>query len=378
MSQYVSRAAVGFLFITVAFDCAAFEPYSLQPSTRAASMAGIFSAQADDSSAIWYNPAGLKRNNSISSEITIDYAQQITREAKKATASTAEGTEYGEEKNGLRFAAGYMDRLPFLTKSDGRWGTGLAYLTLNRLTIDINEPQSPVTTDTFGLIETVNHQVSWLLGVSLTPNLSLGGTVDFVWTDVECLEFSPCVDNPPTGWGGSVGLLYDVVKSERFNARIGAIWRSKADVGYASTPGSGIGTVLELYIPDRPESANLGINFQFPAAWAFINLNVIAEQVRWSQAAGSRQPLPDYTNWGIGSEWIFALADTSSLAFRAGYRQGNSNDINKLPDFQLLTTGVGYFFYKHHSIDLAYEYRDADFTNNNTSSTLSISYSLQY
>ena len=70
--------------------------------------------------------------------------------------------------------------------------------------------------------------------------------------------------------------------------------------------------------------------------------------------------------------------ESSSISLRAGYRKGNSNDTNELSDFQMLTAGIGYFFYSHHSIDLGYEYRDADFTNNNTSSTLSISYSVQY
>jgi len=341
-------------------------------------MAGVFSPQADDSSAIWYNPAGLKRAESISSEISIDYAQQTTRSVVKPTATSAEMSEYGEEKNGLRFTAGYINRLPFLTKSNDRWGTGVAYFTLSRLNIYVDEPQSGINPNPFGLVEAVNRQVSWLLGVTLTSHLSLGGTIDFVWSDIDCLEFSPCVDNDPTGSGGSLGLLYDIYKGENVNVKISGMWRSRADLGYDSTPSSGIGTVLEQYIPDRPETYNLGVNLQLPASWAFININFIAEQVLWSKAAGQAQPLPDYSNWGIGSEFLFAHTESNSFAVRAGYRQGMSNDINKLPDFQILAAGIGYFFYKHHSIDLGYEYRDADFANNNTSSTLSISYSLQY
>jgi hypothetical protein len=286
--------------------------------------------------------------------------------------------EYGENQNGLRFAAGYIDRLPFLTNSNDRWGTGIAYFTLNQLDIYVDAPQSPINPEPFGLIEVINRQVSWMLGVTLTPELSIGGTVDFVWGDIECLQFSPCVDNDPTGMGGSLGILYDLYNSESFNVKIGGTWRSQANIGYSSTPNSGIGTVLELYIPNRPESGNLGVNFQFPTSWAFINLNLMAEKVQWSKAAGEDQPLPDYTNYGIGSEWMFGLAESSSISLRAGYRKGNSNDTNELSDFQMLTAGIGYFFYSHHSIDLGYEYRDADFTNNNTSSTLSISYSVQY
>lgn len=366
------------LLSTLPFDGMAYEPYVLQPSTRAASMAGVFSPQADDSSAIWYNPAGLKRAESISSEVSIDYAQQATRSVIKPTATTSEMSEYGEEMNGLRFAAGYIDRLPFLTKSNDRWGTGIAYFTLSRLTINVDEPQSDINSDPFGLVTAVNRQVSWLIGVSLTSKLSFGGTIDYVWSDIDCLEFSPCVDNDPAGAGGSLGLLYDIYNGESVNVKISGMWRSKADIGYDSMPSSGIGTVLEQYIPDRPETYNLGVNLQLPVSWAFININFIAEQVLWSKAAGEKQPLPDYTNWGIGSEWIFALAQSSSFALRAGYRQSDSNETNKLPGFQTMAAGIGYFFYKHHSIDLGYEYRDADFDNNNTSSTLSISYSLQY
>lgn len=378
MYPVFTRRSLVLMCSLLSLDCVAYEPYVLQPSTRAASMAGVFSPQADDSSAIWYNPAGLKRNESIASEISIDYAQQNTSNVVKPTATTAELSEYGEEENGLRFAAGYIDRLPFLTQSEDRWGTGLAYFTLSRLTINVDEPQSGINPTPFGLVKAVNRQLSWLIGVSLTSKLSFGGTIDYVWSDIDCLEFSPCVDNDPTGAGGSLGLLYDMYKGESINAKISGMWRSRVDVGYDSIPSSGIGTVLDQYIADRPETYNLGVNLQFPVSWAFININFIAEQVLWSEAAGEKQPLPDYTNWGIGSEWIFALADSSSFALRAGYRQGNSNDTNKLPDFQTLAAGIGYFFSKHHSIDLGYEYRDADFVDNNTSSTLSISYSLQY
>ena len=195
------------LLSTLPFDGMAYEPYVLQPSTRAASMAGVFSPQADDSSAIWYNPAGLKRAESISSEVSIDYAQQATRSVIKPTATTSEMSEYGEEMNGLRFAAGYIDRLPFLTKSNDRWGTGIAYFTLSRLTINVDEPQSDINSDPFGLVTAVNRQVSWLIGVSLTSKLSFGGTIDYVWSDIDCLEFSPCVDNDPAGAGGSLGAV---------------------------------------------------------------------------------------------------------------------------------------------------------------------------
>lgn len=375
--KYRGMALSGLLFL-VSTNSFAFEPFMNLPSTRAASMAGVFSAQADDSSAIWYNPAGIKRSHTIAEEYSLDFSQQPVRSLTKPGSTSRETSHYGDSVNTLRFAAIYLDHIPFITNSSQNLGTGLAYIALNQLYINIDVAQTPLTTNTFGLVKASYRQLSWMLSGMSNEHLSFGATLDYVWAAVDCLEFPICVDNNPSGSGFSLGMLYDVYHDQQTQYNIGMLWRSKAALGYSSTPGSGIGKHLEAYLPERPGSWNFGANIQHSTGSSLLNLNFIYEEVLWSEATGRNPILPNYTNTGLGSEIIYSLSDGASLALRAGYRKAFSSNVNKLPDMQLWAAGFGYFFMHHHSIDLAIESRNTDFPSEKTSSTLSISYSLQY
>lgn len=365
------------LFVcTLPLTAFAFEPYALQPGTRAAAMAGVFSPQADDSSAIWYNPAGLKRKGAVATDIAIDIAQMASQQIDPSQSN--DSPQYGDSNTSLRFAGAYADHIPWLTDSDGAFGTGLAYMTLYQLQINVDEPRSLIDPTPFGLVEANYRQVSFLLSSSVNNGLSLGATVDAVWSSISCLQYQPCVENDPAGIGASIGAMVDVFTSEAGNIKLGATWRSKADVSYSGTSNSGIGTVLESYLPARPETRNFSLNLQIPAAWAFMNVNLMAERVLWSKAAAPGQALPDYTNIGFSTELLFTQSGESSWAVRGGYKNSRSYGEHLMPSADTWAFGGGYLFLGHHAVDLAYEARKMDASGENTTESVSLSYSLQY
>jgi hypothetical protein len=352
----------------------AFELFSINPGARAAAMAGVFAAQADDASAIIYNPGALKRDFSIVGDFSFEVAQLPYRETRQRVGVS----RYGDSDTDVRFAAAYVDHIPFLTRSDDPIATGLAYTTLYRLQIDVDAPQSNVTPEPFGVAEANYHQGSWVLAARVNQRLSVGATADFVWADINCLQFDVCVTSDPNGWGATIGLKYGLIQSTHWSFNLGLAWRSRVTLKYGSTPSSGIGSILGSYLPARPEKRAVGLNLQLPRSWAFININTVAEHVLWSNASGMNPQLPDYSNWGIGGEILIPHATSGTWSARAGYKISNSEDKHKQASGTLGSLGIGVAFLFHHSIDLTYEYRTANDTEGSADDSLSLAYSYQY
>ena len=358
----------------------AFEPYQSFPNARAAAMAGVFLAQADDSSAIWYNPAGLNRQGGVNSDYTIELAALNRGKvlASKVTGDRENNASHAGKKNALRYAAAYGKNFPWGLNRSNSMDTGIAYVSLFRMQLDVDAPQSPINPNPFGLIDVHYQQLSWLLGYRLNPEVSIAATLDALWGSINCLQFEPCVSNSPVGPGYSLGFMLGLRHSPAYSLRLGARLRSRARPEYGSTPDSGIGTVLEDYLPARPASYAMGVNLQMPGEWGVVNMNVEAELIRWSAAASKRLPLPDYTNTGISAEWLFALKGESSWALRTGYRQSSSDDERLLPDFRLFGLGGGYLFAANQAVDLSWEQRELDNKSSETVRAISLSYSLQF
>ncbi len=76
----------------------AYEQYFTYPGTRAMGMAGAFIGQADDSSAVWYNPAGLMQPNGPTFDATAEYGKLPKRD---------NDGKYGSESN-LKFVSFFI------------------------------------------------------------------------------------------------------------------------------------------------------------------------------------------------------------------------------------------------------------------------------
>jgi len=96
MRKNIIVAAVIFTLLSLwNYPASAFEQYFTYLGTRAMGMAGAFIVQANDSSAIWYNPAGLAQPGAPKFDLTIEYGQVPKR---------SDAGEYGGEGN-LKFAS---------------------------------------------------------------------------------------------------------------------------------------------------------------------------------------------------------------------------------------------------------------------------------
>lgn len=349
---------------------AAPPPLAVQPGTRAMGMAGVFIAQADDSSGIWYNPAGPRHDRVLQQDVSLDWGATTL-----PALSTDGGSDAGFQDNTttLRYAGIYRgSTLGEGQEDEGASGVGLAYLRPYRGMAYVDAARSLVDSTPFGRVEVEYHQVSGALSHTPFAGLTLGGTLDFVWTDAACLDVSPCVDDGPTGAGASVGVLYDAWRAASHVVTLAALWRSRANLGYDTTPSSGLGTVLESYVADRPETGGLGATVRIPASFALISANVMFERQRWAAASGSAAPLEDVTTSGAGIEALRPLAESQTLALRLGARRDAGAS-----DTTALAAGVGFGLDNKHMVDAAVQRVSADNGEGEDTWLWSLSYSIQ-
>ena len=335
----------------------AFEIFETAPGSRAAALAGAFVAQADDSTAIWYNPAGLKRPGRVRQEYSVDFGTRPRR---------VDDGDLGTASN-VKFAGAYVDHLL-------HWaglGVGMSYLTPYVLSFDMNDLVPPFGTTTYGRVRADYRQVSALLSGGINDALSWGGTLDYLWTDVECASVR-CVDFGPSGLGASLGAMYEFARSGQQRYTLGAVWRSRVHLNYLSPPASGVGRLLGDYLPDRPQSFTLGANARLPNRYAMVNVNFDVKHVSWAGASTAKAPASDYNRTALGAEAAFPFGNERSVAMRIGAARAASTGGSA--DARSLVFGAGYAFAAHHAFDLALERRATLADNANF---VSVSYSYQ-
>lgn len=336
----------------------AFEEVSPHPGSRAMGMAGVFAPQADDCSAIWYNPGGLTRADMIQSDVTLEYG---------ALPSTNAAREFAAA-NALKFACGYW------AAKDGQLGAGFAYATLYRLGFDINQAVQPLSLKTFGATDITYRQASVLLSAALNDQLSVGGTLDLVWTSIDC-SYESCVDFGSMAPGASFGVAWDVVRTPTRRIAVSGLWRTRAALRYYDTPTSGIGAVLDQYIPDRPQTLGAGLQTQFSTRYAAVNINATIEHISWSTASAPQAPSPDFNKLGVGSELIMPVANGVSIAARVGLTQARADTGGASSNVYALGAGITWGI--GHGIDIAFEQRTHKDFSNGEIGHISIAYSWQ-
>lgn len=337
----------------------AFEEISPHPGARAMGMAGVFGPQADDCSAVWYNPGGLQRADMIQRDTTVEYG----------TLPYSNSANEYEAANALKFACGYW------AENDRRRGVGVAYATLYRLGFNVDRLVQPLGTQTFGVTDVTYRQLSGWLSTALNAQLALGGTLDFVWTDVDC-SYRTCVDYGPMALGASFGAALDVIRTPSRRIAVSGVWRTRAALRYYNTPDSGIGTVLDEYAPDRPQTLGVGVHAQFAMRTAAINTNATLEHVSWSSASAPQSTSPDFNKIGVGAEMIMPVMDNVSVAARAGLTTARADHGDARADVYALGTGISWG--TGHGFDVALERRVRKDSLTDQINHVSISYSWQH
>lgn len=330
------------------------------PGTRAMSMSGAFIAQADDSSAIWYNPAGLKQPGVI-----FDF----TVEAGNVP-SLSDNNSYKTDHTQLKFVSlGYNS-----TKS--LWSFGASYFTPYNFSVYI--PEKLFSSDTYpiGRVDAPYKQYSLAAARKFSDNFFIGATADFLESLIEAnnldIKYSEYYSSRISGLGGSVGALYKIFHSDALDLKVGAIYRTEARLTgksqdcSSSDPNScvsnkhGVGdSIISKYLPSRPESRAIGVNAGFNISVLRFGLNAGYEQTLWSKAFSSNKVDAsglDYSKTMLGGEVIVPIS-SSMIVFRAGQSESTPDDSKKYSTIKSSSYGLGLSISQNVVIDLATEDR---------------------
>ena len=350
----------------------AYQAFVNLPGSRAAGMAGVFTAQADDATAIWYNPAGLSRPGLTTSEASLDWGDLVGLDRRG---------RFTADDSAIKFAGVHVSRLPEWKTFIQRPAVGIAVLRPYDIDVNITEPRSILDPTPFGQVAIDYFQVAFQASVGIGEHGAIGATYDVLWSDVECLTYSPCADDGPSGSGFTLALSYLWPVSDLLQVTGALVARTKASMDYDRVASSGIGRLLDDYAPDRPASLHAGVNIRATTSWGVANTNIDIGQVSWSDSVdGNIEFDPDgmdYTRLGLGAEIILPLA-SAGLALRAGYARETPDD-DRFADIDHWTLGAGFAINARHFLDGALQWRDVtDDSNSESQQLVSISYSLQF
>jgi long-chain fatty acid transport protein len=340
-----------------------------QMGTRGAAQADAFSAQADDATAIFYNPAGLTQlhGTNLSAGVTMffpDWHFQGTSGASQSMyLSSYLPNLYAESDFGLenwRFGIGLNN--PFGLNEN--WGsTGQLSFLVTKAHLF-----------TFNLAPTVAYRIN--------DQLSIGVGLNIYWADLE-LNRQVMVAPPPTplgqfhfhGHDTAVGVTPGLLwKIDQHNT-VGVVYRSPFEMNF--TGNASVKTPGVPEVGPSQTSANLKYPQQITVAYALrpvepLKLETDVEWTDWhvvkQLTVTSGNPAFNQvlkSDWMSGFTFRFgAQYDlTSRLALRAGYAYGQnavpaSTFSPLVPDsnYNLFAAGIGYKISQCLSVDAAYQY----------------------
>lgn len=348
----------------------AYEQYFTYPGTRAMGMAGAFIGQANDSSAVWYNPAGLMQAGAPSFDLTVEYGKIPKRD---------ETGKYNSETD-LKFGSLGAANFP-----DPGWAVGLSYFIPYQVSLNLDTVCAGTGTCTsansIGRVDASYKQMSFAMAKSFGPRFSIGGTVDAVNAESDRLS------KIPTGIGYSLGALLTIADTEYLKINTGLLYRSAVEVGFdIEDITTNEEEVITFYLPDRPAIQGAGLNIEISPGFFILNANADYENILWSDAFVKNDSYVsfdvegmNYTKLSYGGELLLPFSEAFSIALRGGRSEATPDDENKFVKIGSTTYGVGINM-GHFAIDAASENRE--FSNNTGSANKydfwSLSLSLQY
>lgn len=361
-------------FYVVAYAPAyAFEIYNNYPGSRAIGLAGIFSAQADDSSTVYYNPAGMSQSNIATQDWSIELGDKLFGDENYSDMTT---------RRGVRSVSFMSHTFPYQKTNPENQSWGMIYFEPYDFTTTIPTPRSVVDSRPYGTVRATYRQLSFAYSRLLYSNYSIGMSVDFLKTKIRCQQYSGCVDKGPYGMGFSFGLMYEVFQARKYRIKIASVWRTKVDLKYWSTTESNFTAELSKYIPDRPVTGGISVNTQYDLAQGLISVNLGLEQTQWNRAsprtAGTtRIGLNNYYKIGISAELVLPGDNQHLTAYRFGIARINSTGDYDSPDADFISIGFGYGLSEKRYIDVGLERRKLSNQFASSVNILSISYAEQ-
>jgi long-subunit fatty acid transport protein len=303
----------------------AYEAFTSAPGTRAMGMAGAFIGQADDSTAIWYNPAGLNQQDKPLGDGILEYGT-IPRKN--------DNNQYDATKSDLKYlgVAGGRDK-------EGHT-FGLAYFVPYRLSVYIPVSGSNYSGTPIGRVDGDYEQMSFAMSRSFGDRFSVGASLDYMTTTLSG------GNGILSGYGYSLGTLIKLIDRESFSVKLGLVYRPQLTLSSDNSSwDKETGTVISTYMPSRPESIGAGWNIRFPVTTLglLVNVNTDIEQTLWSRAitAVTAKGL-DYTKIKLGCEIIRPIFDASQVAFHLGVSRATPDDTSTFATINSFAYGVGF------------------------------------
>lgn len=226
----------------------ALEQYFNTPGTRAMGMAGAFIATVGDSTALWYNPAGLAKTQGM--DVTLEVGDIVER--VPSNEFVAGGDIYDTEST-----------LKYLAVSST--GMGFAYFAPYKF---YNTAAFAVSGsgggNQFVDIETEYRELKWGMGFDLAENVRWGFTLDMLSREAELTGGGTDDDLSELEFGFSLGIQGDIplddLVAKGHKLSYGAIYRSgtdsevEDDVTFDAVEG----------VPGRPQALNYGLGYSAP------------------------------------------------------------------------------------------------------------------
>jgi len=358
-------------------------PFISYPGARARAMAGAFTGIADDSSGVWYNPAGLAHEKDDEGVIgvIIDWAQATSIDEKDGPLGSDETAWFVGGKYSCK-----------------EFGVGLFYYTPYSIRYWAHDQSKNDTA--CGKVNEIVQIIGIPVAVSFFDGrLQLGTTIEWVYLNIHdsriyyrdnwgWLGAYPAAKESTHGFAGSLGTLITLIddKPRSFNLKLGGIYRlkSQTDIGTAALETDNDAAVAQLFF-DKPESFDVGISLTkaFPSIESAL---VLAAQYGRTDWGGAREE-----DWGINYRKIsfgaeYAIDDKDAIlkkkAFRIGYYTSKPSGHGRVwnwPDVQGITYGIGIsvgYDSVRFGLDVTQELRslknDAGYTDNATLTSIAL------
>ncbi|MBA3582663.1 MAG: hypothetical protein H0W44_09455 [Gammaproteobacteria bacterium] len=298
----------------------AYEYNATTPGTRAAGMAGAFIGQADDASAIFYNPAGLSLN-APDSEVAINVGNAPSYSSDAPSEVTQDDF--------------FVHWISYRVNN-----YGFAYFQLQDYTLPASSLEGAKNIKNSQWSVAGAWDVHDYIGLGASFDM-IAASEDFIWED--------------NAFGFTFGLHSALLNMRTVGLNAGLTYKTEADFGTYTA---------DRYF-GRPQSLALGLNGRFNIASALLNLNYQIETLAWdkitSTPSGS-SVIGQYEKSAFGLEVAMPIKNIN-YALRFGSATATEETTLQKPqayDYDSSTFGFGANFSENYTVDIANEVRDYD------------------
>lgn len=363
--------AVTGVLLTASQGAFALEEFFTAPGTRAVSMGGAFAAVASDSSAIYYNPAGLGFMGKDSADFTIEIGDVVVSRDLQDIATQPTPVDRFDNESALKYA-GFSKQ-----------GFGLAYFRPYDFYTNANADGKQYA------VRTEYSEFKLGFGGKFSEGLAIGGTLDMVSQTTESNCRSCYESEAESGLGFTIGALTRATFGENNTGKLqfAAVYRSEAEVDVV------FGDFTDL--PARPAQKTLGASITIPPLtlgdWSLITtLSVQKDEMEYGDVyyiGAPQAPLAvNHERTSRGAEFQLVGNDIH-LFFRVGSYESEADGPSLAAGWKPYNAGVegttigGGILLGNWVIDYAVEKRtilDSGFTDDQEEEQTLTSVSLSY